>query len=67
MAARSLVDFLTAGPKLTRPRRARRRAARDRMMDYLPIWESMEDRTLLSTMLWNNPAGGDWDVPGNCR
>jgi hypothetical protein len=25
----------------------------------------MEDRTLLATMLWNNAAGGDWDVASN--
>jgi autotransporter-associated beta strand protein len=25
----------------------------------------MEDRTLLATMVWTNPAGGDWDTAGN--
>jgi hypothetical protein len=24
--------------------------------------ESLEDRTLLATMNWINPAGGDWDL-----
>ena len=32
---------------------------------FRPRWEAMEDRTLMATMLWANPAGGDWDVIGN--
>ena len=27
--------------------------------------EVLEDRTLLATMIWNNPSGGDWDVAAN--
>src|SRR4051794_31836685 len=44
---------------LSRPRR------RKRIKGYLPILERMEDRTMLSTMLWANAASGDWDVTGN--
>jgi hypothetical protein len=31
---------------------------------YRPTLEQLEDRTLPS-VLWTNPAGGDWDTPGN--
>ncbi len=44
---------------LPRPRRQKR------IRGFLPIWEPMEDRTLLSTMLWANPSGGAWDVASN--
>src|SRR5277367_2635504 len=27
--------------------------------------ESLEDRTMLSQVFWNNPAGGDWDTASN--
>ncbi len=27
--------------------------------------EILEDRLMLSTVHWTNPAGGDWDTPGN--
>ncbi len=30
-----------------------------------PFLESLEDRTLLATMLWSNSSGGDWDVTSN--
>jgi hypothetical protein len=31
----------------------------------LPRVEQLEDRTLLSTINWTNPAGGDWNDPAN--
>jgi hypothetical protein len=31
----------------------------------LPRLEPLEDRTLPSTVTWINPAGGDWNTPGN--
>src|SRR5437867_1656831 len=27
--------------------------------------EQLEDRTLPAVVMWTNPAGGDWDTPGN--
>src|SRR5271166_1401177 len=48
-----------------RSRRLRRRAARQRIWAFRPRWEAMEDRTLLATMNWINPAGGDWDTASN--
>ena len=32
---------------------------------FLPIWDSLEERRLLSTMTWVNSSGGDWDNPAN--
>ena len=32
---------------------------------YHPAVSSLEDRTLLSTVTWINPSGGDWDTPSN--
>src|SRR5271157_3692891 len=51
--------------KASSPRSARRRSSRVRSRSFLPRYELMEDRTLLSTMLWTNAAGGDWDVATN--
>ena len=34
-------------------------------MSFLPIWETMEERTLLSTMIWTNSSGGNWDTASN--
>ena len=36
-----------------------------RRIRYLPALESLEDITLLSTVNWTNPAGGDWDTVTN--
>ena len=30
-----------------------------------PALEALEERTLLATMLWDNPSGGDWDIATN--
>src|SRR5271166_6201331 len=43
----------------------RRTRRRKRTKVFLPIWERMEDRTMLSTMLWTNSSGGVWDVASN--
>ena len=32
---------------------------------FRPALSKLEDRTLLATMNWINPAGGDWDVASN--
>ncbi len=32
-----------------------------------PLIEAMEDRLLLSTIYWNNAAGGDWDTASNWK
>ncbi len=32
-----------------------------------PAIEAMEDRLLLSTVYWNNAAGGDWDTASNWK
>src|SRR5262249_33281135 len=46
-----------------RSRRPGRRRNRTRF--FSPIWERMEDRTMLSTMLWANATSGNWDVASN--
>jgi hypothetical protein len=45
---------------LTRP--TRRRGVR---RGFRPEVERLEDWTLLSTVAWTNPSGGDWDSPCN--
>src|SRR3954467_14646569 len=44
-----------------RPRLAqtRRRAAK------APMMEALEERTLLSTIIWSGPDGGDWNTASN--
>ncbi len=42
--------------------RSRCRGARCTDWLFRPQTERMEDRTLLATMIWDNGAGGDWDV-----
>ena len=32
---------------------------------FQPALSRLEDRTLLSTVTWINPSGGDWDTPSN--
>jgi hypothetical protein len=44
-------------------RRVRRRGRPGRAL--VPGWESVEDRTLLSTVTWLHNASGDWDNPAN--
>lgn len=48
---------LAEGGRLTA--RARRRHA------LRPRLDALEERTLLSTVTWINPSGGDWDTPSN--
>ena len=45
--------------RATAPRRASRRIV------FRPALSQLEDRTLLATMMWENPAGGDWDTASN--
>ena len=47
----------------SRPMAARPRRVGSRSFRPLPVW--LEDRTLLSTVTWINPSGGDWDTPSN--
>src|SRR5262249_46918665 len=42
-----------------------RGAARPKARGYRPELVELESRTLLSTIAWLRPAGGDWDTPGN--
>ncbi len=44
-------------------RSMRRRA--NRRSGFRPALGQLEDRTLLATMNWINPAGGDWDTASN--
>ena len=32
---------------------------------FRPQLMPLEDRTLPAVVMWTNPAGGDWDTPGN--
>ena len=48
----------SSGTLSSSPRRIRRRGFR-------PSLSRLEDRTLLATMLWINPAGGVWDTASN--
>jgi len=32
---------------------------------FQPAVSRLEDRTLLATVTWTNPSGGDWDTPSN--
>jgi hypothetical protein len=44
-----------------KPRRVLRRPA----PRFRPTLEALEGRVLPSTIVWINPAGGDWDIPSN--
>ena len=48
-------------------RRDRCRPGRKAVFDFQPGWDliALEDRTLLSSVSWINPAGGDWDTGSN--
>ena len=44
---------------------ARKRGDHSKSLFCRPHLECLEDRILLSLVTWVNPAGGDWDTPGN--
>jgi hypothetical protein len=44
---------------------AHRRPGRPAPFRFRPSLEVLEGRTLPSTIVWINPAGGDWDTPAN--
>jgi hypothetical protein len=46
-------------------RSTRNRTARPRRHALRPRLDALEERTLLSTVSWINPSGGDWDTPSN--
>jgi len=48
----------SSGTSFLSPRRAPRHGFR-------PAVNRLEDRTLLATVTWINPNGGDWDTPSN--
>ncbi|HLJ95855.1 MAG TPA: hypothetical protein VKU02_21945, partial [Gemmataceae bacterium] len=43
----------------------RHRLNRTKAIGYRLQLETLEDRTVLDTVNWTNPAGGNWNVPGN--
>lgn len=49
------------------PHRDRRRRSRNAVLEFGPGWDliALEDRTLLSSVQWLNPAGGGWDTGSN--
>ncbi len=46
-------------------RRSLRTSSPVRRRVFRPLLSRLEDRTLLATVTWINPAGGDWDTPSN--
>jgi hypothetical protein len=50
---------------LSLSRRRRRSAAHRKAGSYRPELLDLESRTLLSTIAWLRPVGGDWDTPAN--
>ncbi len=48
-------------------RQERRPFARKAVLEFQPGWDqiALEPRTMLSTVVWTNPAGGDWDTGAN--
>ena len=53
------------GRKARSAKTVRRRASRSSRRNFVPHLGLLEERTLLATMVWNNSAGGDWDVASN--
>ena len=49
--------------RLSMPATARRRGPRRRSPAYRPSLIELESRTVLSTVVWQHPADGDWDNP----
>src|SRR5262249_50764730 len=79
-AARIVVAAGGRSARLAGPRTPRRRRSltwrRGRMLvghrrivrrprRRVPRLEALEDRVVLATVTWINPAGGDWDTPAN--
>lgn len=60
---------MARGPVRSFPERAlRKRWRRRRRIQYRPLQlELLEDRQLLSTVSWTNPAGGNWDQAANWK
>jgi hypothetical protein len=46
-------------------RRSLRTSSPVRRRVFRPLLSQLEDRTLLATVTWINPAGGDWDTAAN--
>src|SRR5260370_17945594 len=65
MSLASFFNKLRARSEVIQPRRYFRRNPRKKLTYVRPYLEQLEDRTLLSTVNWINPAGGDWDTTSN--
>ncbi len=65
MASHRRVDERIPGFRPPRPTKGGRRSARNATRRLRPRAEILEGRTLLSTVTWINPDGGDWDTPSN--
>jgi hypothetical protein len=66
----TLLDSLQSRHVRTRSRQTRRdsrRPGRRAVLEFQPGRDliALEDRTLLSSVNWINPAGGDWDAGSN--
>ena len=59
--------FRHVGTHSGQTQRHHRRRSRKAVLDFRPGWDliALEDRTLLSSVQWSNPAGGDWDTGSN--
>ncbi len=56
----------TSIPQISADRVAARKCRRARRRSSVqPALTQLENRTLLATMIWTNPAGGDWDIASN--
>jgi hypothetical protein len=65
MSLASFFSKLKARSEMKQPRGHFRRQPRKLLPLIRPSLEQLEDRTLLSTISWINPAGGDWDTASN--
>lgn len=65
MSLASFLNNLRARSALTQAERPFHRSTRKKFTYVRPSLEQLEDRTLLSTLNWMNPAGGDWDTASN--
>jgi hypothetical protein len=63
MSWTSCLGFWRSSPK--RVRAQRRCSRRQAILRFRPSLEALEGRVLPSTIIWINPAGGDWDTASN--
>src|SRR4051794_7262549 len=65
MSFRTQYPATVTGYRLPRSSQTRRRADRIAKRAFRPQQDRLEDRTLLATVTWMNPGGGDWDTSAN--